>query len=257
MEGMSPPPTDPFHPWYAALLERHMSGLSFPEVRRAVQALSSLYVERRQRIVRGAALDGAGKRAAFAIYYAPLHFLTVRHIVRELAGACEPLDRLVDLGCGTGAAGAAWALEFQPRPALLGIDRNGWAIGESAWSWSRLGLEGRARVGRVESQRLSGAGEALLAAWCVNELPDAAQASLRDRLVEAAGRGARVLVVEPISRRAAPWWDAWAEAFGSAGGRSDAWRFQVELPETLRLLDRAAGLDHRELTARSLFLPAR
>jgi hypothetical protein len=29
----------------------------------------------------------------------------------------------------------------------------------------------------------------------------------------------------------------------------------VELPPLLRLLDKAAGLDHRELTARSIYVP--
>jgi hypothetical protein len=254
---MSPPPRDHFQHWYAALLERHMAVLSFPEVRRAVQALSSLYVERRRRIGSGAALDGAGKRAAFAIYYAPLHFLTVRQIVRELESARAPITRLIDLGCGTGAAGAAWALELQPHPTLVGTDLNGWAVSEAAWSWSRLGLTGRARVGRIESQRLGGPGEALLAAWSVNELTDHAREALRIRLLDAAGRGARILVVEAISRRATPWWESWRDAFGAVGGRADEWRLRVELPETLRLLDHAAGLDHRELTARTLWLDPR
>ncbi|HKQ60062.1 MAG TPA: hypothetical protein VJS92_02180, partial [Candidatus Polarisedimenticolaceae bacterium] len=40
----------------------------------------------------------------------------------------------------------------------------------------------------------------------------------------------------------------------AAGGRADEWRLPAELPEPLRKLDRAAGLDHRELTARSLWL---
>ena len=72
-----------------------------PEVRRAVQALSSLYVERRASIDSGAAFSSAGKRAAFAMYFAPLHFLLVRAIVRALAarvpfrwvrtgGVCRP-----------------------------------------------------------------------------------------------------------------------------------------------------------------------
>src|SRR5258705_7503583 len=93
--------------WYAALEARHLATLTFPEVRRALQALSSLYVERRDRLVPGRALDGAGKRAAFAMFYGPLHFLIVREIVRDLRAAEPPLVRVVDLGCGTGVAGAA------------------------------------------------------------------------------------------------------------------------------------------------------
>ncbi|MEE8410376.1 MAG: hypothetical protein V3T05_12270, partial [Myxococcota bacterium] len=53
------------------------------------------------------------------------------------------------------------------------------------------------------------------------------------------------------------WWDAWATAFRDTGGRSDEWRFSVDLPEALRAIDRAAGLDHSRLKARSLFLPPR
>ena len=45
------------------------------EVRRGVQALSRLYVERRGAGRLARALDGAAKRAALATYYAPLHFL--------------------------------------------------------------------------------------------------------------------------------------------------------------------------------------
>ncbi len=71
----------------------------------------------------------------------------------------------------------------------------------------------------------------------------------------AAGRGCRVLIVEPLARRGLPWWDSAAALVAAAGGRADEWRFPAVLPDRLRLLDRAAGLDHRELTARSLYLP--
>ena len=63
-----------------------------------------------------------------------------------------------------------------------------------------------------------------------------------------------MLVVEPIARRPVPFWTAWADAFCTAGGRDDTWRFPAGLPERMQLLDKAAGLDHRELTARSLWL---
>jgi len=76
--------------WYAALEARHLMSLTFPEVRRALQALSSLYVERRDRLVAGRALEGAGKRAAFAMFYGPLHFLIVREIVRALQAVDPP-----------------------------------------------------------------------------------------------------------------------------------------------------------------------
>jgi hypothetical protein len=223
-------------------------------VRRALQALSGLYVERRGRLATGAAFEGAGKRAAFALYYGPLHFLLVRHIVERLGAADPPPARILDLGCGTGSAGAAWALEAGRKPALEGVDRNGWAVDEARWTYAQLALRGRASRGELDTAALPGARDAVIAAFTVNELDDTARALLLPRLVESARAGARVLVVEPISRRAVPWWSAWAAAFTSAGGRADEWRFAAALPERLALLDRAAGLDHRELTGRSLYL---
>src|SRR5262245_24102479 len=107
-------PSDPFLPWLDALDERHMGALTFQELRRGVQALSSIYVERREVIGKGSAFDGAGKRAAFACYFAPFHFLLIREIVRALGAVTRP--SIVDIGCGSGGAGAAWALEMDPRP---------------------------------------------------------------------------------------------------------------------------------------------
>ena len=82
MPEHAPPADDPFPAWVEALQRRHRQTLTFAEVRKGLQALSSLYVERRQKIAGGAALEGAGKRAAFALYYGPAHFLLVRAIVR-------------------------------------------------------------------------------------------------------------------------------------------------------------------------------
>src|SRR5687768_1335696 len=104
----SPPPA--FDQWLRALETRHLADLRFQEVTRALRALSSVYVERRRETsVSRAALDSAGKRAAFALFYGPLHFLVTHSIIQTVA-AGDRVDRLVDLGCGTGAAGAAWAL---------------------------------------------------------------------------------------------------------------------------------------------------
>ena len=251
---MSSAREEAFEKWFAALERRHLSKLTFPEVRRALAALSSIYVERRERLEAGAALEGEGKRAAFALFYSPLHFLTIREIVRSLGLASPSPRRIVDLGCGTGAAGAAWALECRSRPSLLGLDRNGWAVSETRWNYSNLGLGGEARREEGTKMRLKGKGEAILVAFMVNELSASDRDRLLSRLLEAAQQRRQVLIVEPIARRAFPWWEEWSGAFRSAGGRSDDWRFPVQLPETLRLLDRATGMDHRELTARSLFL---
>jgi len=249
------PDGDPFARWLAALQARHLKDLTFPEVRRGLQALSSLYVERRGRIASGAALDGAGKRAAFALYLGPLHFLTVREVVRALRAAEPAPARIADLGCGTGAAGAAWALEARPHPYVEAVDKSGWAAEEAQRTLRTLGLRGRAQAGDLNRAPLpSGRGAAVVAAFTANELDEPARGRLLARLLEAARSGARVLVVEPIAKRAAPWWTGWAAAFTGAGGRADEWRFPAALPEALATLDRGAGLHHRELLARSLWM---
>jgi hypothetical protein len=69
--------------WVQALEARHLADLTFSEVSRALRALSSAYVERRARLSSGAALSGAGKRAAFALFYGPLHYLLVKHVARN------------------------------------------------------------------------------------------------------------------------------------------------------------------------------
>jgi SAM-dependent methyltransferase len=244
---------DRFPAWFAALEARHLEALEFREVRKALQALSSLYVQRRGRIAEGAALDSAGKRAAFALFYGPLHFLTVRGIVRGLGAAVPPPRRVLDLGCGTGAAGAAWASECDPPAVVEGVDVNGWAASEARWTYARLGLEGASRRGGLERAALGGRDTAVVSAFTVNELEASSRDALRGRLL---ARGGPVLIVEPLARGITPWWDDWAAVFAGAGGRADEWRLPADLPEKLRLLDRAAGLDHRQLTARSLYLPA-
>ena len=95
--------------WLAALEARHLANLTRPELTRALRALSSCYVERRDKLPSGAALEGAGKRAAFALFYGPLHFVTVMAVVRARLAHEIPLDTIADMGCGTGVGGAAWA----------------------------------------------------------------------------------------------------------------------------------------------------
>jgi SAM-dependent methyltransferase len=248
-------PKDPFPALYAALEARHRSDLTFAEVRRALQALSSLYVERRERMAGGNALDGRGKRAAFALYFGPLHFLLVREIVRALGPALGTPRRILDLGCGTGTAGAAWALETDPPATVEGVDLSGWAVAEACWTLRQLGLAGRAMRGDALAAKPPARRDGVLAAFTVNELAEPAREELLGRLKAAASAGAAVLVVEPISRRVSPWWPAWRDAFTGLGGREDDWRLRPPMPPALALLGKAAGLDTRELTARTLVLP--
>ena len=108
--------------WLAALEQRHLADLTFSEVARALRALSATYVERRDRLARKPAFDSAGKRAAYALYYSPLHFLTVSELLRAMGFHQQPVRHLVDLGCGAGAAGAAWAMLAPSMPEVTAID---------------------------------------------------------------------------------------------------------------------------------------
>jgi SAM-dependent methyltransferase len=246
---------DRFAAWVRASEQRHLAELTFPEVSRALRALSSAYVERRHRLDAGAALDGAGKRAAFALFYAPLHFLLVRHIIECLQAARSRTPAIVDLGCGTGAAGAAWATAFpaDSAPPVIGVDRSAWAGGEAKETYRAFGLRARVRVGDAIRAALPPRA-AVVAAFTANELGADARGRLSKMLVAHAESGGSVLVVEPLAGFVAPWWDEWRRVFEVAGGRADEWRLRTELPAIVAKLDRAAGMNHREITGRSLFL---
>jgi len=244
---------DLFTRWFSAVEARHGANLRFQELRRGVQALSSLYVERRSRLSSGVAFDGAGKRAAYALFYAPLHFLLVREIARALHSGSP--SSVVDLGCGTLAAGAAWAVEVGS-PLVEGVEKNLWAVQEARRTLAAFRLKGRVRQGDLASAVLP-QGATILAAFTVNELDPAPREALLERLTASAKMGDRVLVVEPMSRRVSPWWDTWEKRFLEAGGREDSWAFAVEKPEMLVRLAKASGLDYRELKARTLWLEGR
>ena len=237
-----------FERWLAALDERHLANLTQSEVTRALRALSSCYVERREKLASGGPLDSAGKRAAFALFYAPLHFIVSRETVRALRASSD-VANIIDLGCGTGSAGAAFGLESAAR--VEGVDRNAWAVAEANWTYKMLGVPGRAGVGTIQRTKLPGSpNTTILAAYAINELPDADRDALLPRMVDAQQRGSRVLIIEPIARRMNRWWPEWRDALAA---REDEWRFKAALPPRQRTLAKAAGLDPQELTARSLY----
>ena len=241
-----------FVDWMAGLEQRHLADLTQSEVARALRALSSCYVERRTKLASGGALDGAGKRAAFALFYGPQHFLLTREIVRAIP--LTTVSEILDLGCGTGAAGAAWAIEAGAA-RVTGIDRHPWAVTEANRTYRELGLAGRAVQGDAGHVRLPVSSVAgVIAAYTVNELSDDTRAVLLPRLLDVHASGTRVLVIEPIARRIATWWTAWQREFEASGGLASEWRFSVPLPSLSQRLGRAAGLDPRELTARTLWL---
>ena len=247
------PPTDPrVDAWLRSLEERHLANLTPAEAARALRALSSCYVERRGKLAEGAALGTAGKRAAFALFYAPVHFLVTRRIAAALGLHGDRFTRVHDLGCGTGAAGAAWAIDCAAA-RLSGVDRHPWAVAEANWTYRQLRIDGRAVQGDLSRARVvASPSTGVVAAYAVNELPDLTRAELLERFLGLCRRGTTVIVIEPIARRLTPWWGSWERAFVAAGGRADEWRFPGDLPRRQHDLAVAAGLNPRELTARSL-----
>ncbi len=254
-----------FDRWLERTAERHQAELAFSEIRKGVQALSSLWVERREAgRLGGRASEGRGKRAALASYFAPLHFLSVHHALRELGpDAADPTQRIVDLGCGTGATGAALATarlssQAGARPRILAIDRSGWALGEARRTYAAFGLPHRTRRGSLPDALVRPRpGDLLALGWVVNELERDARDALLARLVEALRRGAGLLVAEPLSTRTSPWWKGWVERLGRERARDIVTRLNVLRPLWIEQLDRAAVLDHRIIGARLIFAPPR
>ncbi len=239
------------------LESRHLANLQFAEVSRALRALSSAYVERRHTAIpEGRVLDSAGKRAAFALYYGPLHFVAVQHVLAALDVPREPAtDRqVIDLGCGTGSVGAAVASWTGTR-RLLGIDVHPWALDEARATYAAFGLDATVTRASVSRFRRPARPATIVAGYLVNELPDEARNALRSVLLDAVGRGSTVLVVEPVSGRVAPWWDDWVTAFTPLGVRADAWAFEVMVPDLTARLGRAAGLSVSPVKLRSLLVP--
>jgi SAM-dependent methyltransferase len=246
-----------FEEWVRALEARHLSELRLSEVSRALRALSSTYVERRDRIREGGALSGAGKRAAFALFYGPLHYLIVEEVLKGSPGALLSGRAIVDLGCGTGAASAAWASALSRPPTIVAVDRHPWAVREASWTYRTLGLKARCHVGDATTMSWPRGPSAFLLAYVVNELDAAQRERLLGRLLERIGQGDAMLIVEPLAGFVAPWWSSWRESIEAAGGHANEWRVGVARPEIVLALERAAGLDYRELKARSLWHPGR
>jgi hypothetical protein len=260
---MASPPAPPLPPALAARFEAWVEhaaaaeALRFREVRQGVRALSARYVEARAG-GRGpaGALGGAGLRAAFASFYAPLHFLAAHAAAAALpAGWRGGVTRVVDLGAGTGAVGAALSLAAGGAP-LLALDRSAWALGEARRTFAALGVAGRTRRCELPAGApRPRAGDLLAAGFLLNECAPEPRRRLVALLRGALAAGARVLVLEPLARGAAPWWDEAAAAL-APGASSALMKWEIERPDWIERLDRAAGLDHREIGARVLWGPA-
>jgi len=253
---LEPPLRETFDAWIEAGVERYSPPLEFSEIRRGAQALSALYVERRPAgEIAARSVRGRGKRAALATYFAPLHFLTVHHALAALD--CEraaPIRRVFDLGCGSGATGAAIATALPTAPGIVALDVSGWALGEAEATCAAFGLRCSRRRGTLpRGFPRVGPDDWIALGWVVNELEEGARNSLLVRLRGALETGARLLLAEPLSERASPWWGEWTDALQPLGAVEEQFRVEIERPEWIESLDRATRLDHRSIGARLLF----
>ena len=123
-------------------------------------------------------------------------------------------------------------------------------------TYRSFGLAARTRQGNIAAARLPDEPVALLAAFTLNEMTEDARAAMLQRVMARVQHGDTLLIVEPLAGNATRWWKAWQGEIEAVGGRADEWRFRAELPGIVAKLDRAAGLDHREVTGRSLWCPA-
>ena len=250
--------------WLAALEQRHLANLTTQEFTRAVRALSARYVERRSQLPDRSPLDSAGKRAAFALFYAPLHFLTAELALTRM-GVRTDLRALVDLGCGTGVCGAAWALMHETAPSITGVDANAWAIEEARWNWRTMGLRGHAvrgdllttARGLLRQSNASLATTGVIAGWTINELAKTGRDELLDVLDQLLERGATLVVLEPLARGVAPWWNEWATRLAPRNVHEGDVKAEVDLPAPLDAFSDAAGFRKKDLGARVMYGPWR
>jgi SAM-dependent methyltransferase len=246
-----------FDAWLDATVARHTAELEFKELRKGAQALSSLYVERRAGADLAArAVDGRGKRAALATYYAPLHFLATQHALATIGAArFGAVRRVFDLGCGTGAAGAA-AARMLDCSDVTAIDRSGFALGEARHTYAAFGLLAKTKRALLPDATPRAAdGDLWVLGWSVNELDAGSRDELGARIVGALQRGVRMLLLEPLAGGVSPWWPTWCGALAAHGVNDFESKSRVVQPEWIARLDRAAALDHRVIGARVLAGP--
>jgi SAM-dependent methyltransferase len=248
-----------FDAWLEATVGRFCPPLTFREVRKGVQALSALYVERRRGADLSArALQGQGKRAALATYYAPLHFLAAWHALAEIGSHhFGEVQRVWDLGCGTGATGAAVGRALGAIE-VVGIDRSGFALSEARATYACFGLLSRTRRGRLPAAApKAGGGDLIALGWASNELEEAAREALFERVREAVDAGAGLLALEPLAGPVVPWWRHVARSLEPSGVAEGTLKVRAVRPEWIARLDKASGLDHQLLGARLLWAGGR
>ena len=79
-----------------------------------------------------------------------------------------------------------------------------------------------------------------------------ASALVAAKIVPWVAKGTRLLVVEPVSKRVAPWWDEWTAKFPKELCTVVEKRLRLDLPPKIALLARSAGLGTEATVVRVL-----
>ena len=200
-------------------------------------------------------LDGAGKRAAFALYYGPLHLLATLHVLEALGAASSCAGwPVVDVGCGTGTVGAGAALALGSTD-VHGIDVHPWALTEARHTYAALGLQGTVTRGSAGRLRRPSRPSVLACGYVANELTVSDRDQLGRLLADAVRHGSSVLVLEPLARSATPWWPQWTATLPHV--RLDEWKVPVRPPDITRALGASAGLTPTQVNVRSAWCAPR
>ena len=136
---------------------------------------------------------------------------------------------------------------------VQGLDVHPWAIGEARATYARFGLDAAVTRRSVARFRAPNRPAFIVAGYVANELPEADRAALLETLIAAVRHGSEILIIEPLSGRAAPWWPTWSAAFAACGGRADGWTLELDPPLLTRRLGLAAGLTPTTAKVRTIY----
>ena len=208
---------------------------------------------------------------AYGLFFFPQTFVRVQLVLDELAARCPPSlppRRILDLGCGSGAASFAALTHFRESPVeVLGIDASGAFLdimkrvfegGRALWPDATL----RTQESDILSFKGDGPWDLVLVSFALNEAmesrpDDEARAWLR-RWLDRLSDGGRLVILEPVSRTTSERlerlrdWVAEEKLARIVGpclhhapcpllGKADVWCHEVRrwrIPETLAILNR-------------------